>query len=107
MTFLRQRHRSYVLPEYARRRRCPLVSVLGAVTGCAKAKTEAQLQAGCRSGRDKTMTNDQQATILAAIERAPDWMRRDLAAKDEASRRRAEESLAAIIASALEPQAAI
>jgi len=39
--------------------------------------------------------------IAATVERAPDWIRRDLAGKDEAARRRAEEALAAMIAGAL------
>ena len=39
--------------------------------------------------------------ILAILERAPEWLRHDLAAKDAAIRARAEETLAAMIASAL------
>ncbi|MDR7155699.1 hypothetical protein J2W40_002535 [Sphingobium xenophagum] len=42
-----------------------------------------------------------QAAILAVIERAPQWIRQDLTAKDAAARIRAEESLAAMIADAL------
>ncbi|MEV4933977.1 hypothetical protein MRBLSP13_002157 [Sphingobium sp. LSP13-1-1.1] len=41
------------------------------------------------------------AIILGVIERAPQWIRHDLAAKDAASRARAEETLAAMIADAL------
>lgn len=39
--------------------------------------------------------------ILSALERAPDWIKRDLNSKDVRMRIRAEESLAAIIESAL------
>ena len=52
------------------------------------------------------MTDEQKVAILAAVERTPDWVRRDLAGKDEAGRGRAEESLAAIIANALEREPA-
>lgn len=48
------------------------------------------------------MTTETTSTILAAIERAPQWVRRDLESKDDAIRRRAEETLAAIIAAALQ-----
>ncbi len=41
------------------------------------------------------------ATILRVIERAPLWLRHDLEAKDAAVRRRAEETLAAMIADGL------
>lgn len=40
--------------------------------------------------------------ILRVLERAPQWVRHDLGAKDEAIRTRAEETLAAMIASALD-----
>lgn len=50
------------------------------------------------------MTSDLANLILQVIERAPQWMRRDLDAKDPATRIQAEESLAAIIADALEKQ---
>lgn len=39
--------------------------------------------------------------ILGVITRAPQWIRRDLDAKEDAIRVRAEETLAAMIASAL------
>jgi hypothetical protein len=39
--------------------------------------------------------------ILAVLERAPEWIRHDLGGKDSAARMRAEETLAAMIASAL------
>jgi hypothetical protein len=42
------------------------------------------------------------AIILSVIERAPQWVRHDLDAKDAAIRTRAEETLAAMIASALD-----
>lgn len=50
------------------------------------------------------MISDLTNTILHVIERAPQWMRRDLDAKDAVVRIRAEESLAAMIADALEKQ---
>lgn len=42
------------------------------------------------------------ATILAVIERAPQWVRHDLESRDSAIRARAEETLAAMIAAALQ-----
>jgi|32_taG_2_1085360.scaffolds.fasta_scaffold01856_2 hypothetical protein len=48
------------------------------------------------------MEKNQTAVVDAAIERAPRWMKLDLTAKDDATRRRAEDALAMIIASALE-----
>ncbi|WP_371819595.1 DUF6771 family protein [Erythrobacter sp. 3-20A1M] len=48
------------------------------------------------------MPSDNRSRILIAIERAPEWVRRDLTAKDQGVRDRAEEALAAMIASALE-----
>ncbi len=47
------------------------------------------------------MTSDLTTIILRVIERAPQWMRRDLDAKDSVVRIQAEESLAAMIADAL------
>ena len=47
------------------------------------------------------MDEETKATILAVIERAPQWIRHDLPAKDSAARARAEETLAAMIADAL------
>ena len=41
-------------------------------------------------------------TITAVLARAPEWIRQDLTAKDSGIRTRAEESLAAMIAAALE-----
>lgn len=47
------------------------------------------------------MTEDLQSTISTIIQRAPEWLRHDLVSKDKATRQRAEEALAAIIANAL------
>ncbi|MDF0489012.1 hypothetical protein PX554_12785 [Sphingomonas sp. H39-1-10] len=47
-----------------------------------------------------------QAIILAVVERAPQWVRRDLEAKDIGVRARAEETLAAMIAAALKGETA-
>lgn len=41
------------------------------------------------------------ALVLRMIERMPQWIRHDLAAKDESTRQRAEETLAAMIGDAL------
>lgn len=46
-----------------------------------------------------------QAIILAVVERAPQWVRRDLEAKDVGVRARAEETLAAMITAALKGEA--
>ncbi|UZK70345.1 hypothetical protein OKW76_04675 [Sphingomonas sp. S1-29] len=47
--------------------------------------------------------NDQtKATVTAMLAKAPEWVRTDLASKDASVRTRAEETLAAMIASALE-----
>jgi hypothetical protein len=47
------------------------------------------------------MDDSTSAIILCVIERAPQWIRHDLDAKDEAIPTRAEELLAAMIANAL------
>lgn len=47
------------------------------------------------------MTDDLTTIVLRAIERAPQWVRRDLESKDRVVRIQAEESLAAMIADAL------
>ena len=52
------------------------------------------------------MTREFTETVLRVVERAPQWVRRDLDAKDPVARIRAEESLAAMIADALERQGA-
>lgn len=46
--------------------------------------------------------NPVQAIIAHVLERTPQWLRHDLAAKDPAIQRRAEETLAAMIANALQ-----
>lgn len=46
-------------------------------------------------------TGDIQSIILAVLERAPQWIRHDLASSDALIRNRAEEAMAAIIAQAL------
>lgn len=45
--------------------------------------------------------SDIQSIILAVLERAPQWIRHDLASSDATIRNRAEEAMAAIIAQAL------
>lgn len=47
------------------------------------------------------MTDELTTIVLRAIERAPQWIRRDLESKDHVIRIQAEESLAAIIADAI------
>ncbi len=47
------------------------------------------------------MTEDLEATILAFLKRAPEWVRRDLTAKDPNARAQAEEAFAAMLADAL------
>jgi hypothetical protein len=47
------------------------------------------------------MTDDLATTILRVIERAPQWVRRDLDSKDRVVRIQAEESLATMIAEGL------
>jgi len=49
----------------------------------------------------RRMTDDLTTVVLGAIERAPQWIRRDLDSKDRVVRIQAEESLAATIADAL------
>lgn len=44
---------------------------------------------------------EQLSIITAAVERAPDWVRQDLTSKEDSVRRRAEETLAAMISAAL------
>lgn len=48
------------------------------------------------------MTTLLTSTILAVIEGAPQWVRHDLESKDDSLRARAEETLAATIAAALQ-----
>ena len=47
------------------------------------------------------MTENNAAIILQTVERAPQWVRRDLCSSDQAARTQAEETLAAMIAVAL------
>lgn len=47
------------------------------------------------------MDEETKAIILTVIERAPQWIRHDLVAKDPTVRARAEETLAAMIADVL------
>lgn len=51
------------------------------------------------------MTQELNDVILRVVVRAPQWIRRDLDAKDPVARIRAEETLAAMIADALDQQA--
>ncbi|WP_132270126.1 DUF6771 family protein [Novosphingobium sp. PhB57] len=51
------------------------------------------------------MDNDITLIISQVLERTPQWIRHDLEAKDPAIRIRAEETLAAMIARALEDRA--
>lgn len=46
------------------------------------------------------MHEDPALRVRSAIARLPDWLRRDLASKDEAARLRPEDALAAMILSA-------
>lgn len=48
------------------------------------------------------MDEQMSTTILRVLERAPQWIRHDLDSKEAAVRIRAEETLAAMIANALE-----
>lgn len=48
------------------------------------------------------MNHDPNATVLAVIAKAPEWLRLDLVARDAISRARAEEALGAMIANALQ-----
>ena len=51
------------------------------------------------------MTQELTDAILRVVERAPQWIPRDLDVKDPVARVRAEETLAAMIAVALDSQA--
>jgi hypothetical protein len=57
-----------------------------------------------RSSRSHGVPMEEETTrvILAVIERAPEWVRHDLASKDSGVRRRAEETLSAMISNALQ-----
>lgn len=47
------------------------------------------------------MNHDLQARITAILTHAPEWIRHELSSKEKATRERAEEALATMIASAL------
>ena len=47
------------------------------------------------------MSNDLVELVSGVLSRAPEWVRSDLASKDDGIRRRAEETLAAMITAAL------
>lgn len=47
------------------------------------------------------MGENLQQAISAVVQRAPEWMRHDLLSKDNATRTRAKEALAAIITNAI------
>lgn len=47
------------------------------------------------------MDDDIAASITAILQRAPQWVRHDLLSKEEVTRNRAEETLAAMIANGL------
>jgi len=64
--------------------------------------TAAFLQPRCGTVTRGAMERDHRAVVDAAIERAPRWIKLDLAAKDDATRQRAEDALAMIIAMAIE-----
>ena len=67
------------------------------------ASADEQLSVGDRSCHKRGMPKTSLAEdIRAALARAPVWVRVDLAARDEAVKERAEETLAAMIAAALE-----
>lgn len=54
-----------------------------------------------RRGHIRPMDKQTRAIIAQVLDRAPEWVRHDLATKDPATRQRAEETLAAMIADAL------
>lgn len=51
------------------------------------------------------MQNDPRTRVLSVVERLPEWLRHDLAVREEAARKRAEETLAGMIVGALTEQA--
>lgn len=57
-------------------------------------------QPRCNATRQR-MSDELSRSILTALVRLPDWLRRDLQSKGEANRERAEEALSAMVASAL------
>lgn len=59
------------------------------------------IASGSRLAIAAGMTDDLTTIVLGAIERAPQWIRRDLESRDRVVRIQAEESLAAMIADTL------
>jgi hypothetical protein len=59
-----------------------------------------------RDNKDIDMDEGIQAVILDVVERAPQWIRHDLEARDARIRARAEEALAAMIGNALKAETA-
>ena len=53
------------------------------------------------------MTDQQHAVLTSVVQRAPEWIRHDLLAKEPGARQRAEEALAAMIAAALRSDASV
>lgn len=49
----------------------------------------------------EAMNDDLMKTVLTILQRAPEWLRHDIGAKDNGVRSRAEETLAAMIEAAL------
>lgn len=49
----------------------------------------------------EAMNDDLMKTVLTLLQRAPEWLRHDIGAKDNGVRNRAEETLAAMIEAAL------
>lgn len=54
-----------------------------------------------KASHSPAMQIDLQATITTIIARTPEWVRQELLSKEQATRARAEEALAAMIAGAL------
>ena len=60
---------------------------------------------GRGGGTSGAMRKDLAEQILAVVERVPDWVRRDLSSRDEIARQRAQETLAGLIANAVNEDA--
>ena len=76
---------------------------------CRQAKASFQaphatLQAAPIPADGPNVSNDLVELVSGVLGRAPEWVRGDLASKDDGIRRRAEETLAAMITAALETQ---
>lgn len=63
------------------------------------------MQPSCAGGTAWFMQNDPRTRVLSVVERLPEWLRHDLAVREEAARKRAEETLAGMIVGALTEQA--